>query len=393
VAGVLFTGLLGLLVVLLVRSFGCAPRRRLRVASALTLAAQLGACGAGPVSLGSSSSALTGAETVHYFHTGVSAGPALITRADGTVAEERRFEPFGAPISADLATDPTNSLGKPTDRATGWSYHGARWMAPETGRWMSPDPLVKAPDPAFLESPWRLNPYAYGEQDPVRFWDPDGKDAVPVSDYGVRLKDSRMKLELDKDLFKLDLSARAAESGMGNAGYAMYMQKKGVEMAKMLIDIITPDDLFGLTGGELGAHIGGEHAHGDISFEGMLVAGYNAEDGAYAGTLYGVVQGFEAFGLKIAGGDLAEKLYLGGDPHDTGLTVHVEEASFMNFGAGLWTSNHGDTGFYIFGPAPWNEAGFVGGGVGWNDPQRHTGGSWSADRPRITSHAVPPAKK
>jgi hypothetical protein len=35
-----------------------------------------------------------------YFQAGVTVGPALITREDGSVLEERRYEPFGAPIDA-----------------------------------------------------------------------------------------------------------------------------------------------------------------------------------------------------------------------------------------------------------------------------------------------------
>lgn len=48
-------------------------------------------------------------------------------------------------------------------------------MAPEIARWTAPDPPVKAPDPAFMTAPWKLNPYQYVDQNPVLYWDPDGK--------------------------------------------------------------------------------------------------------------------------------------------------------------------------------------------------------------------------
>jgi RHS repeat-associated protein len=125
-----------------------------------------------------------------YFHAGVAAGPVLLTRQDGTLFEERRYEPFGAPIDAfrelpadgqpvgdiDHHAEPLNSLNRNTDHNTGWSYHGARWMAPETGLWLTPDPPVKAPDPQFLDSPWDLHPYQYVRQNPVLYWDPDGRN-------------------------------------------------------------------------------------------------------------------------------------------------------------------------------------------------------------------------
>lgn len=125
---------------------------------------------------------------VLYFHAGVSPGPTLFTREDQSIAAERRFEPFGAPIDSLVETDAGpivgdvdfaaidhNNLAKRSDPATGWSYHGARWVAPETARWLTPDPPVKAPDPGFAEKPWELHPYQYVGQSPIDFWDPDGE--------------------------------------------------------------------------------------------------------------------------------------------------------------------------------------------------------------------------
>lgn len=113
---------------------------------------------------------------VVYYHSAIGAGPTVFTRDDGTVLDERRYEPFGAGIGPiDYALDPHNVLNKESDADTGWSDHGARWMAPETGRWLTPDPPVKAPDTRFMSEPWALHPYQYVEQNPVLFWDPDGR--------------------------------------------------------------------------------------------------------------------------------------------------------------------------------------------------------------------------
>ncbi len=116
-----------------------------------------------------------------FLHPGFAAGPALTTGVGGALVEERRYEPFGAPLDgADLAAEPTNGLNKPTDVTTGLSYHGARWMAPLTARWLSPDPPVKAPDPQFMTEPWGLHPYQYVAQNPIAYWDPDGRQAARV---------------------------------------------------------------------------------------------------------------------------------------------------------------------------------------------------------------------
>jgi RHS repeat-associated protein len=124
-----------------------------------------------------------------YFHVGIGAGPTLFTDAAGRLLEERRYEPFGEEIDArlqqgsgyavgapDLVARDLNSLNKRSEATTGWSYHGARWMAPETGRWLTGDPPLKTPSTSQLRSPWGLHPYQYVDQNPVRYWDPDGHD-------------------------------------------------------------------------------------------------------------------------------------------------------------------------------------------------------------------------
>jgi RHS repeat-associated protein len=131
----------------------------------------------------------TAAKTL-YFHNGIAPGPTVLTNSTGAVWQERRYEPFGQPIDAaglagaqvDFQTEPQNSLGKMTNLNTGWSYHGARWMAPQTARWSAPDSAIKGPDPKHLFKPWDLNPYGYVAQQPTLHWDPDGKE-YPEASY------------------------------------------------------------------------------------------------------------------------------------------------------------------------------------------------------------------
>jgi RHS repeat-associated protein len=172
------------------------PRRRRRLQTALTAATAAALLFSGCATSTSLHRAyISSARQVLYYHATVAAGPSIITRTDATIFEERRYEPFGEPIDAyrelssggtelgqvDYQRDDRNHLNKQTDPATGWSYHGARWMAPETARWLTPDPPVKTPDPKFMESPWSLHPYQYVEQNPVLFWDPDGQEKAMLS--------------------------------------------------------------------------------------------------------------------------------------------------------------------------------------------------------------------
>jgi len=161
-------------------------RRRALAAAAvgLTLAASCSSPG-----VGSFRDQLSAGATTTFLHTGFAAGPALYTDGGGHLLEERRYEPFGVPVDAqvhtatgDVVAPPDvigrdlNELNKRTDTTTGWSDHGARWMAPETGRWLTTDPPVAGPDDKFMFAPWALHPYQYVHQNPVIYWDPDGRD-------------------------------------------------------------------------------------------------------------------------------------------------------------------------------------------------------------------------
>jgi RHS repeat-associated protein len=165
-----------------------AGRRRWRhraVAAALTGVVLSASCAS--TSVGTSQQSIASTQTT-FLHSGYGAGPVVFSDASGHLLEERRYEPFGQPIDAhihtasgdvtgapDLVARDLNPLGKRSDAATGWSDHGARWMAPETGRWLSPDPPVTGPDAKFMAAPQALHPYQYVNQNPIAYWDPDGR--------------------------------------------------------------------------------------------------------------------------------------------------------------------------------------------------------------------------
>src|SRR5947208_2254656 len=114
---------------------GCAPTRpapRVRRSGSRPPSPSTMACAsttsAGASGVGERRATLDAARSVLYFHEGATAGPAVITGGDGSLVEERRFEPFGQPIEANLAAVPHNNLNRPVDATTGWSFHGARWM-------------------------------------------------------------------------------------------------------------------------------------------------------------------------------------------------------------------------------------------------------------------------
>jgi RHS repeat-associated protein len=60
------------------------------------------------------------------------------------------------------------------DEETGLYYLKARYYDPKIYRFISRDPIEKAPELADLQNPLSLNPYLYCEDDPVGKVDPEG---------------------------------------------------------------------------------------------------------------------------------------------------------------------------------------------------------------------------
>jgi len=95
----------------------------------------------------------------------------------------RQFTPYGAPRGGAVPwIDNRGFLNKPTDAVTGLTYVGARAYDPDTGQFISPDPVL---DPA---NPLDLNAYAYGYGNPVGNADPTG-DYVPLDLYATSTVD------------------------------------------------------------------------------------------------------------------------------------------------------------------------------------------------------------
>lgn len=141
--------------------------RRLLAAVALLLAVLLTA----PAALAQA--------TITYFHNDAAGTPWLATNQAGTVLWKENYLPYGyrqkvEPASAD------NKLwftGKPYDPDTGMTYMGARYYMPLLGRFTGMDP--KEMNPEQIHS---FNRYAYANNNPNSYIDPDGKLAETVWD-------------------------------------------------------------------------------------------------------------------------------------------------------------------------------------------------------------------
>jgi len=73
--------------------------------------------------------------------------------------------------------------GKERDNESGLDNFGARYDSSQYGRFMTPDPVTM--NALRLINPQRLNLYSYSINNPITYFDPDGRDAALVTFGGM----------------------------------------------------------------------------------------------------------------------------------------------------------------------------------------------------------------
>lgn len=90
-----------------------------------------------------------------------------MTDESGNVTTDVEYKPFGEPVT--LQEERYLYTGKERDISTGLYYYGARYYDPETGRFMTRDPVS-----GKTHSPQSLNHYSYCLNNPLKYIDPAG---------------------------------------------------------------------------------------------------------------------------------------------------------------------------------------------------------------------------
>ncbi len=126
-------------------------------------------------------------EQVFFYHTDPAGTPLSMTDSNGSVVWKADYKPFGEEhaVTGSAAND-KRFVGKEKDEETGLSYFGARYEDAKIGRFTAVDP-VRAVDPMtgktnerLLLNPQRLNVYTYGLNNPYRYIDPNGNEAISL---------------------------------------------------------------------------------------------------------------------------------------------------------------------------------------------------------------------
>lgn len=121
-------------------------------------------------------------DSVVYLHTDVAGSPIAATDQSGAVVWRESYKPFGERDVRPAADVGTRQYfhGKPADAESGLSYFGARHFDPVAGRFMGADPV------GFHEgNVHSFNRYAYGNNNPYLYRDPDGRlpILIPIALY------------------------------------------------------------------------------------------------------------------------------------------------------------------------------------------------------------------
>lgn len=115
------------------------------------------------------------AATITYVHTDAQGSPIAKTNASKVVTEASEYEPYGKLLNRPN-DDRAGYTGHVMDSATGLTYMQQRYYDPTIGRFLSVDPVT-----VQNKNGANFNRYWYGNNNPYRFNDPDGRYSCEAS--------------------------------------------------------------------------------------------------------------------------------------------------------------------------------------------------------------------
>lgn len=182
----------------------------------------------------------TANNTQTYYHTD-SLGSVLATsKANKSIAARYDYDAWGKELNnTDTSDNPIGYTGHQMDREsenkTGLIYANARYLDPDTGRFLSFDPFE-----GYDDKPISLHRYMYAYQNPVRYTDPTGNYAelpLEIASIGIGLYSAASNyLDGNTDAALEDLAYVGADIALavvpgapGGLGMARQIAKEGAE--------------------------------------------------------------------------------------------------------------------------------------------------------------------
>ncbi|HVU08862.1 MAG TPA: toxin TcdB middle/N-terminal domain-containing protein [Verrucomicrobiae bacterium] len=162
----------------------------------------------------------TGTNVFEYYHADILTSTAIQTDQNGNEIQNYGYFAFGQSRYTQSSTVFKVSrryTGQIFDDATGLYYYNARYYDPQLGRFTQPDDII--PD---LSNPQTYNRYAYCVNNPLRYTDPSGNDALDYLGGGVAgirgsfaLNDMAVRLGAQNGKNWGDYNQAAADLGIG----------------------------------------------------------------------------------------------------------------------------------------------------------------------------------
>ena len=125
-----------------------------------------------------------GSAAITYFHNDITGSPVVATNESGQVVWRESYRPYGERTVNAPAALPNKVwfTSRRQDLETGLVYMGARYYDPVAGRFISKDPV------GFEENNLHtFNRYAYANNNPYKYVDPDGRMPALVYPIAVGL--------------------------------------------------------------------------------------------------------------------------------------------------------------------------------------------------------------
>ncbi|MBP5454890.1 MAG: hypothetical protein J6Y37_00125, partial [Paludibacteraceae bacterium] len=176
-------------------------------------------------------------DNIYFYHPDHLGSTSMVTNIDGEITQNVVYIPYGEVFVEERNgtwASPYLFNAKELDEETGLYYYGARYLDPNSTRWLSVDPM--------WEKYVGMTPYNYCAGNPVIYVDPDGKekhilypDITPpskksVENYAETIKWNRLQERnaLNKSLTNDAQNFSVAENVIGIFAHGVTNGKKGL---------------------------------------------------------------------------------------------------------------------------------------------------------------------
>ena len=127
-------------------------------------------------------------ESITYITTDHLGSPIMATDHSGAVKWRQDYLPYGAQLIKQDGDNSVGFTGHVDEKSLNVTYMQGRWYHPEVGRFLAIDPV------GFVEgNPMSFNRYAYANNNPYKYIDPDGRQSREATLAALEIDDPSAK--------------------------------------------------------------------------------------------------------------------------------------------------------------------------------------------------------